>query len=64
MPIWLNCICLSTSNGTSVIEIIDTVKRVTGKDFKIEYVERRTGDPAVLIGNNLRAKNVLGWILW
>ena len=53
---------LGTSNGTSVIEIISTVKRVTGRDFKVEYVERRAGDPAILIGSNKKAREVLGWI--
>ncbi len=52
---------LGTSNGTSVLEIIDAVKRISGKDFKVEYVERRAGDPARLIGGNKKAKEILGW---
>jgi len=53
---------LGTSNGTSVIEIIEAAKRVTGRDIKVEYVERRAGDPAELIGSNAKARMVLGWI--
>ena len=53
---------LGTSNGTSVFEIIDAVKIESGIDFKVEIVERREGDPAELIGGNLKAKEVLGWV--
>lgn len=53
---------LGTGNGISVIELIETAKKVTGKDIKVVYDERRAGDPAELIGSNVKAKEVLGWI--
>lgn len=53
---------LGTSNGISVIEIIETAKKVTGKEIEVVYGERRAGDPAELIGSNVKAKEVLGWI--
>lgn len=53
---------LGTSNGTSVIEIIETAKKVTGRDIKVVYDERRAGDPAELIGSNSKARDVLGWV--
>jgi len=37
------------------------VKKVTGKDFPIEEVERRPGDPALLIAKSEKAKKILGW---
>lgn len=52
---------LGTSNGTSVIEIIDAAKKVTGREIAVEYVERRAGDPAELIGGNEKAREILGW---
>lgn len=52
---------LGTSSGTSVIEMVDAAKRITGVDFKVEYADRRPGDPAELIGSNVKAKEVLGW---
>lgn len=52
---------LGTSNGTSVLEMIETAKRITGRDIKVVYDERRPGDPAVLIGSNAKAKDILGW---
>lgn len=52
---------LGNTKGTSVLELIDSVKRVTGKDFKVTFAERRAGDPAVLVGSADKIKKVLGW---
>lgn len=52
---------LGTSNGTSVLEIVNAIKKESGVDFKVELVERRDGDPAELIGSNKKAKEILGW---
>ena len=52
---------LGTGQGHSVKSIIDTVKKVTGLDFPVEYAERRPGDPARLIADSTAAKTVLGW---
>lgn len=52
---------LGTNKGTSVIEIIDVAQRVTGKKIKVEYAERRAGDPAKLIGGCEKVKKILGW---
>ncbi|MGC8766767.1 MAG: UDP-glucose 4-epimerase GalE [Brevinematia bacterium] len=53
---------LGNGKGFSVREIIDTVKKVTKKEFLVEEVERRPGDPALLIAKSDKAKNVLGWV--
>jgi UDP-glucose 4-epimerase len=52
---------LGTGHGYSVREVIDTVRRVTGKDFKVVETQRRTGDPAKLVAAVDRAQTVLGW---
>jgi len=52
---------LGTGSGTSVREIIYTVKKVTGKDFKVVETERRLGDPDILVASFDKAKNDLGW---
>jgi UDP-glucose 4-epimerase len=52
---------LGTGEGNSVKEIIDTTAKITGKEIKREIVDRRPGDPAVLIAENAKAKNILGW---
>lgn len=52
---------LGNSIGTSVWEIVESVRRVTGKDFKVKISERRLGDPAILVGSSEKAKRILGW---
>jgi UDP-glucose-4-epimerase GalE len=52
---------LGTGHGYSVREVIDTVRRVTGRDFKVRETSRRPGDPPVLYAAVDRAKEVLGW---
>ena len=57
-----NRLNLGTSHGTSVLQIIETAKKVTGRDIKVVYDERRAGDPVELIGSNVKAREVLGWV--
>ncbi|VVB81546.1 ADP-L-glycero-D-manno-heptose-6-epimerase [uncultured archaeon] len=52
---------LGSGNGYSVKEVIDAVKKITGKDFAVVKGERRAGDPAVLIASSEKIKKVLGW---
>lgn len=52
---------LGNENGTSVLELIDAVKRETKKEFRVEISGRRAGDPAVLVGSSRKAERILGW---
>ena len=52
---------LGTRKGYSVKEVIDMVKEVSGKDFKIIEESRREGDPANLIAEFKKAELILGW---
>ncbi len=52
---------LGTGRGYSVLEVIDCVRRVTGRDIPIQMESPRPGDPSWLIANPERAKAVLGW---
>lgn len=52
---------LGNAIGTSVLELVDAVKKVTGKDFKVTLTDRRPGDPAKLVGSSDKAQKVLGW---
>lgn len=52
---------LGTEKGTTVKEIIDAARRITGKAIPSEDVERRPGDPACLYATSKRAKELLGW---
>ncbi len=52
---------LGNGKGYSIMEVIDTAKRVTGKEIKIFKSERRQGDPPVLISSPEKAKRELLW---
>lgn len=52
---------LGNGQGFSVQEVIDTASRVTGKKIPVRYEARRPGDPARLVADSRKAKEVLGW---
>lgn len=52
---------LGSGDGYSVKEIIETARRVTGREIKATVEPRRAGDPSVLIASNKKAAEVLGW---
>ena len=47
--------------GYSVKEVIDTMKKVSNVDFKVEITKRRAGDPSILISNNNKIKTKMKW---
>ena len=47
--------------GCSVFEVLDAVRRVSGKDFQAEIVGRRAGDPPALVANVDRIRAALDW---
>lgn len=47
--------------GYSVREVLDAVERVTGATLPLQHGERRPGDPAVLVADNRRICERLGW---
>lgn len=52
---------LGSGNGYSVMQVIQKVKEVTGKDFKVEMAPKREGDPARLVADSNKAREILGW---
>ena len=52
---------LGSGEGYSVREVIETVKRVTKKDFKVVETDRRPGDPPYLIADSEKARSKLNW---
>ena len=48
-------------DGYSVRDVIETARRVTGKDIPVRMGPRRAGDPAVLIASSDKIKSELGW---
>ncbi len=52
---------LGNGQGYSVREVVETVKRVSGKDFKVVEGPPRPGDPPILTSDATKAKTELGW---
>ncbi|MNI86984.1 UDP-glucose 4-epimerase [compost metagenome] len=52
---------LGNGQGFSVQQVIDTARRVTGRDIYISEAPRRAGDPPRLVADARRAKSLLGW---
>jgi UDP-glucose 4-epimerase len=57
-PLTLNC---GYGRGFSVRDVIETVKRVSATDFKVENAPRRQGDPARIVAASTRIRDSLGW---
>lgn len=52
---------LGTGDGTTVKELVDAAKRITGIDFPVTNGPRRAGDSATLVAASDLAKKELGW---
>lgn len=52
---------LGNGQGFSVKQVIETAKKVTGREIPTVFEPRRSGDPAVLIASSAKARSVLGW---
>ena len=57
-PLTLNC---GYGHGFSVLDVIETVKKVSGSDFTVDYAPRREGDPARIVAASERIRAELGW---
>jgi UDP-glucose 4-epimerase len=56
-----DCMNLGTGQGCSVLEVIETARKVTGRAIPIRKEAPRPGDPARLVADATRAKTVLSW---
>ncbi|RKY10660.1 MAG: UDP-glucose 4-epimerase GalE [Planctomycetota bacterium] len=52
---------LGNGTGYSVRQVIDTIRKISGKNFKVVETDRRPGDPPVLTADASRASAELGW---
>ena len=52
---------LGSEVGTSVKEVIDIARKITGKTIDAKIVERRPGDPSELYATSKQALEILGW---
>ena len=56
-----NTLNLGNEHGYSVREVVETMQRVSGRDFPVRTGPRRPGDPARLVAAAARARDLLGW---
>lgn len=52
---------LGNGKGFSVLEVIRTAEKVSGKKVRVKMAPRRAGDPPALVASSSRARRVLGW---
>ena len=52
---------IGNGQGFTVLEVIESARRVTGRPIAVEQRERRAGDPAVLVASAEKIKRELGW---
>ena len=52
---------LGTGQGTTVREVVEMVKRVTRKDFPVNELPGRPGDPVAIYADSSKARRELGW---
>lgn len=52
---------LGNGSGFSVKEVIETARKITGKEITAILGDRRPGDPPALVGSGAKAKSILGW---
>ena len=53
---------LGSETGHSVMEVVRCAREVTGKDITAEIVNRRDGDPDLLVASSEKARDLLGWV--
>ncbi len=52
---------LGNGQGFSVKEVIETARKITGKNIEEKTAPRRAGDPSRLVADAKKAREVLGW---
>ena len=52
---------LGSGGGCSVLELVESMRTVTGKDIPLQFTSRRNGDVAVSVANPVRAERELQW---
>jgi len=57
-PVTLNC---GYGHGFSVLDVISTVKHVSGVDFRVDHAGQRPGDVVRIVAQSDRARELLGW---
>ena len=52
---------LGSGEGYSILDIIESCRKITGAEIPVDIRERRLGDPSTLIASSKIAEDILGW---
>ena len=52
---------LGNGQGYSVMEVVETAQKITGKSIETRFEPRRDGDPSRLVADTTKAFEILGW---
>jgi len=52
---------LGTNDGNTVKEVFRACEEITGQEILVKVMARREGDPASLVADNTKAKQILNW---
>jgi UDP-glucose 4-epimerase len=52
---------LGNGKGYSVLQVIETARKVAGRPIEVRMEPRRAGDPSVLVASSEKARRILGW---
>ena len=52
---------LGTGEGHSVIDIIKMTHKISGKNIKYSFIDRRVGDPSTVIAGSNKAEKLINW---
>ena len=52
---------LGTGEGHSVLDIINMTQKVSGKNIKYNFTDRRSGDPNIVIARSKKAEKLINW---
>ncbi len=44
-----------------MLQVVEAVKRISGRDFPARLAERRPGDPPEIVANSTKIRDALGW---
>ena len=53
---------IGNGQGFSILEVIESVRRVTGHAIPVQNCPRRPGDPAILVASSESIRKDLGWV--
>ena len=52
---------IGTGSGTTVLELVEEFRLVSGRELDLKFVERRAGDVAITVASVAKAFDRLGW---